>query len=74
MRTHVMRGRNDGRYKQFEMISPETVSLSSEWPRIAVNRRKSAAFAQHTSFLNVCVRLRMVRVCEIPNFISIFQS
>ena len=50
------------------------VSLISETPRITANRHESPVFAQHTSFCHGCVRLRMVRVCEVPNFRSIFQS
>ena len=42
--------------------------------RNAPNRHESAVFAQHTSFFHACVRLRMVRLCEVPNFRSIFQS
>ena len=60
-----------------------TVSLISETPRIAANRHESphrhesprtAVFAQHSSFFHACVRLRMARVCEVPNFRSTFQS
>ena len=68
-----------------EMRTPSffTVSLISETPRIAANRHESphrhespriAVFAQHSSFFHASVILRMVRVCEVPNFRSTFQS
>ena len=49
------------------------VSLISETPRIAASPR-IAVFAQHSTFFHACVILRMVRVCEVPNFRSTFQS
>ena len=54
--------------------SPRIAANRRESPRIAANRHESAVFAQHTSFFHACVRLRMVRLCEVPNFRSIFQS